>query len=43
MGGGVKIVFPVFTSLNRAAGEDQEEKTGPKSDLVFLRYGAPNI
>ena len=38
-----KIGFPVFTYLIRAAGEEQEEKTGPKSDLVFLRYGAPNI
>ena len=42
-GGGVKVDFPVFTYLIRAAGDEQEEKTGPKSDLVFLRYRAPNI
>ena len=42
-GGGVKVDFPVFTYLIRAAGDEQEEKTGPKSDLAFLRYRAPNI
>ena len=31
-GGGVKVDFPVFTYLIRAAG-----------DLAFLRYRAPNI
>ena len=36
-------VGPDFTYLIRAAGEEQEEKTGPKSDLLFLRYRAPNI
>ena len=41
--GGVKVDFPVFTYLIRAAGDEQEEKTGPKSDLAFLRYRAPNI
>ena len=39
----VKVDFPVFTYLIRAAGDEQEEKTGPKSDLAFLRYRAPNI
>ena len=34
-GGGVKVDFPVFTYLIRAAGDEQEEKTGPKSDLAF--------
>ena len=42
-GGGVKVDFPVFTYLIRAAGDEQEKKTGPKSDLAFLRYRAPNI
>ena len=42
-GGGVKVYFSVFTCLIRAAGEEQEEKNGPKSDLAFLRYRAPNI
>ena len=42
-GGGVKVDFPVFTYLIRAAGDEQEEKNGPKSDLAFLRYRAPNI
>ena len=42
-GGGVKVDFPVFKYLIRAAGDEQEEKTGPKSDLAFLRYRAPNI
>ena len=40
---GVKVDFPVFTYLIRAAGYEQEEKTGPKSDLAFLRYRTPNI
>ena len=42
-GGGVKVDFPVFTYLTRAAGDEQEETTGPKSDLAFLTYCAPNI
>ena len=42
-GGGVKVDFPVFTYLIRAAGDEQEEKNGPKSDLAFLRYRVPNI
>ena len=42
-GGGVKVDFPVFTYLIRAAENEQEKKTGPKSDLAFLRYRAPNI
>ena len=42
-GGGVKVDFPVFTYLIRAAGDEQEGKTGPKSDPAFLRYRAPNI
>ena len=33
-GWGIRIVFPVFTYLIRAAGDRQEEKTGPKSDLI---------
>ena len=41
--GGVKVDFPVFIYLIRAAGDEQEEKTGPKSDLAFLRYRAPYI
>ena len=33
-----KIVFPVFIyNLIRAAGDEQEEKTGPKSDPI-LRF-----
>ena len=35
-GWGIKIVFPVFTYLIRAAGDRQEEKTGPKSDLIVV-------
>ena len=42
-GGGGGVDFPVFTYLIRAAGDEQEEKNGLKSDLAYLRYSTPNI
>ena len=39
----IHIMGGIHPYLIRAAGEEQEEKTGPKSDLVFLSCHTPNI